>query len=122
MRARWPFRAEDEFEQRLRAILDNRCTVLVCTPTYALHLAEVAERIGLDILFRHSRHDSRGRAGRERSQRQAPDRRVLGREVLRPRRRDRSRRLGFRCQAEQRNPLNELQFIFEVIDPKTLNG
>src|SRR5688572_5704351 len=28
-------------EQRLRAILDNRCTVLVCTPTYALHLAEV---------------------------------------------------------------------------------
>ena len=49
MRARWPFRAEDEFEQRLRAILDNRCTVLVCTPTYALHLAEVAARLGLDL-------------------------------------------------------------------------
>ena len=31
-------------EQRLRAILDNRCTVLVCTPTYALHLAEVADQ------------------------------------------------------------------------------
>lgn len=36
-------------EQRLRAILDNRCTVLVCTPTYALHLAEVAERLELDL-------------------------------------------------------------------------
>lgn len=36
-------------EQRLRAMLDNRCTVLVCTPTYALHLAEVAERLGIDL-------------------------------------------------------------------------
>src|SRR4029453_17158543 len=36
-------------EQRLRAILDNRCTVLVCTPTYALHLAEVAARLGIDL-------------------------------------------------------------------------
>src|SRR5262245_42948312 len=36
-------------EQRLRTILDNRCTVLVCTPTYALHLAEVAQRLSLDL-------------------------------------------------------------------------
>jgi phenylacetate-CoA ligase len=36
-------------EQRLRAILDNRCTVLVCTPTYALHLAEVAAALELDL-------------------------------------------------------------------------
>src|ERR1044071_4745750 len=28
--------------QRLQALLDNRCTVLISTPTYALHLAEVA--------------------------------------------------------------------------------
>lgn len=34
---------------RLRAILDHRATVLCCTPTYALHLAEVAaaERVPL---------------------------------------------------------------------------
>lgn len=36
-------------EQRLHAIFDNRCTVLVCTPTYALHLAEVAERLEIDL-------------------------------------------------------------------------
>src|SRR5262245_2825159 len=36
-------------EQRLRTIIDNRCTVLICTPTYALHLAEVAERLSLDL-------------------------------------------------------------------------
>jgi phenylacetate-CoA ligase len=39
-------------EQRLRTLLDNRCTVLVCTPTYALHLAEVARERGLNL------HDS----------------------------------------------------------------
>lgn len=36
-------------EQRLRAIFDNQCTVLVCTPTYALHLAEVAKKLGMDL-------------------------------------------------------------------------
>ena len=36
-------------EQRLNAILANRCTVLVCTPTYALHLAEVAHERGIDL-------------------------------------------------------------------------
>ena len=34
---------------RLRAILDHRATVLCCTPTYALHLAEVAAAQGLAL-------------------------------------------------------------------------
>jgi phenylacetate-CoA ligase len=34
---------------RLRAILDQRATVLLCTPTYALHLAEMAEQEDLPI-------------------------------------------------------------------------
>jgi phenylacetate-CoA ligase len=34
---------------RLRAILDNGITVLCCTPTYALHLAEVAAHAGIDL-------------------------------------------------------------------------
>ena len=34
---------------RLRAILDHGATVLCCTPTYALHLAEVAGREGIGI-------------------------------------------------------------------------
>ena len=37
-------------EQRLNAILENRCTVLVCTPTYALHLAEIARERGIDLV------------------------------------------------------------------------
>jgi len=35
--------------QRLNAILTHEATVLVCTPTYALHLAEAAEDEGIDI-------------------------------------------------------------------------
>jgi phenylacetate-CoA ligase len=34
---------------RLRLLLENECNVLCCTPTYALHLAEVAAREGLDL-------------------------------------------------------------------------
>lgn len=36
-------------EQRLRCLLENRATVIVCTPTYALHLAEVAQGFGIDL-------------------------------------------------------------------------
>lgn len=34
---------------RLRFLLDHRCTVLFATPTYALHLAEVAGKEGHDL-------------------------------------------------------------------------
>ncbi|MEA2174330.1 MAG: phenylacetate-CoA ligase [Blastocatellia bacterium] len=36
-------------EQRLRTLIDNRCTVLVSTPTYALHLAQVARECGINL-------------------------------------------------------------------------
>lgn len=36
-------------EARLRALLDNHCTVLLCTPTYALHLGQEARVAGLDL-------------------------------------------------------------------------
>ena len=35
--------------QRVRAICSNDISTLICTPTYALHLAEVAEAEGIDI-------------------------------------------------------------------------
>jgi phenylacetate-CoA ligase len=34
---------------RLKLIIENRATVLCCTPTYALHMAEVAAKEGFDI-------------------------------------------------------------------------
>lgn len=35
--------------RRLRLLAQTGCTLLFCTPTYALHLAQVAEREGVDI-------------------------------------------------------------------------
>lgn len=34
---------------RLRFLLDHQCTVIFCTPTYALHLAELAAHEGIDL-------------------------------------------------------------------------
>ncbi|MDB5303556.1 MAG: phenylacetate--CoA ligase family protein [Phycisphaerales bacterium] len=36
-------------QARLRMLLENRATVVCCTPTYALHMAEVAAHEGLDL-------------------------------------------------------------------------
>ncbi len=36
-------------EARLRQILEHECTVVCCTPTYAMRLAEVAKHEGLDL-------------------------------------------------------------------------
>jgi phenylacetate-CoA ligase len=35
--------------QRLKAIVDCQATVLVCTPTYALHMASEARKAGIDL-------------------------------------------------------------------------
>lgn len=36
-------------ETRLQMIADHRCTVVCCTPTYALHLVAVAKRLSIDL-------------------------------------------------------------------------
>lgn len=106
-------------EQRLRLILESGCTVLVCTPTYALHLAEVARGLKLDL------HSSAIRATIHAGEPGASLPSVKGRieqewgaacfdhagatEVG---------AWAFDCQAQSGSiHLNELEFIFEVIDP-----
>jgi len=36
-------------EQRIRDIADLRCTALMCTPSYALSMAEAARQVGIDL-------------------------------------------------------------------------
>ncbi len=36
-------------ENRIRMIQDHACTVVCCTPTYALHLVAVAEKLGVSL-------------------------------------------------------------------------
>jgi len=40
-------------QSRLKMIADYRCTVLCCTPTYALHLVRVADEEGVDLKQNH---------------------------------------------------------------------
>ncbi len=37
-------------QARLKVLLDNGVTIICCTPTYALHMAESAREMGLDLL------------------------------------------------------------------------
>ena len=108
-------------EQRLRAILDNRCTALVCTPTYALHLAEVAASLGLDL---HS-SDIRVTIHAGEPGASVPNVRRRIEEAWGARCFDHAGATevgpwAFDCQAEDGAiHLNETEFIFEVIDPQT---
>lgn len=108
-------------EQRLRMIIDNRCTVLVCTPTYALRLAEVAEGLALDL--RSSAIRTTINAGEPGASVESVKRCIeqawgatcfdhAGATEVGP--------WAFDCQAQSGSiHLNELEFIFEVIDAQT---
>jgi len=108
-------------EQRLRAILDNRCTVLVCTPTYALHLAEVAAGLGLDLASSDIRITIH--AGEPGASVPNVKRRIEAAWGARCFDHAGATEVGawaFDCQAEDGAiHLNELEFIFEVVDPQT---
>jgi phenylacetate-CoA ligase len=108
-------------EQRLRAIIENRCTVLVCTPTYALHLAEVAARIGIDLPASDIRLTVH--AGEPGASVPNVKRRIEAAWGARCFDHAGATEVGawaFDCLAEDgAMHLNELEFIFEVIDPQT---
>jgi phenylacetate-CoA ligase len=108
-------------EQRLRLMLDNRCTVLVCTPTYALHLGEVAESLGLDLAqsdIRITIHAGEPGASVPNVKRRIED--SWGARSFDHAGATEVGAWGFACQAEDGSVhLNELEFIFEVVDPLT---
>ncbi len=108
-------------EQRLRAILDNRCTVLVCTPTYALHLAGVAAGLGLDLHssdIRITIHAGEPGASVPNVKRRIEE--AWGARCFDHAGASEAGSWAFDCLAEDNAMhLNELEFIFEVIDPQT---
>jgi len=108
-------------EQRLRTILDNRCTVLVCTPTYALHLAEVAQRLSLDLAssaIRITIHA--GEPGASVDSVKSNIEQFWGATCFDHAGATEVGAWAFECQAQTGAiHLNELEFIFEVIDPNS---
>jgi phenylacetate-CoA ligase len=106
-------------EQRLQTILDNRCTVLVSTPTYALHLAEVARGLGLDLrdsAVRLSIHA--GEPGASLPSVKRAIEQAWGAVCFDHAGATEVGAWAFGCQAQTGAiHLNEAEFIFEVIDP-----
>lgn len=105
-------------EQRLRMIIDNRCTVLVCTPTYALHLGEVAAANGIDLResdIRITIHAGEPGASVDNVRRCIED--IWGAASFDHAGATEVGGWAFDCQAKTGAiHLNELEFCFEVID------
>ncbi len=106
--------------QRVKAILVNDISVLVCTPTYALHLAEVAEQEGLDIKGSNVRITIH--AGEPGASIPATKERIetlWGARCYDHAGATEVGAWGFECQAQSGLHVNEGEFIFEIIDPVT---
>jgi phenylacetate-CoA ligase len=106
--------------QRVKAILVNDITVLVCTPTYALHLANVAGKEGLNIAGSNVRITIH--AGEPGASIPATKKRIeslWGARCYDHAGATEVGAWGFECQHQTGVHLNEGEFICEVIDPST---
>lgn len=104
--------------QRVRAIVVNDISVLVCTPTYALHLAEVAQEEGLDI--KNSNVRITIHAGEPGASLPATKQRIESAWGARCYDHAGATEIGawgYECLAQSGLHLNEGEFICEVIDP-----
>ena len=106
--------------QRLQAIVDHQATVLVCTPTYALHLAEVAEAEGIDIAngsIQTTIHAGEPGAGLPATRARIEE--AWGATCYDHAGATEVGAWGFECQERDGMHVNEGEFIVEVIDPDT---
>ena len=107
-------------EQRVNMIRDAKPTVLVCTPTYALRLAEVAQGMGIDtrkLGIRVTVHAGEPGAG-------IPSTRARIQELWSSKAYDHCGMtemgaVGFECQHQLGPHVNEGDFIVEILDPET---
>jgi phenylacetate-CoA ligase len=106
--------------ERAAAIVATEATVLMCTPTYALRLAEAARDEGVDLgrsALRVSIHAGEPGASipatRERIERE------LGVEAFDHTGATEVGAYGFSCSARDGVHVNESEFVVEILDPRT---
>jgi phenylacetate-CoA ligase len=108
--------------QRARAIVDNGCTVVLSTPTYALHLAEVAREHGVDLAgsaVRATIHAGEPGASVPNVRRRIEA--AWGARCFDHAGATEAGAWGFACAADEGSiHLNEAEFVFEVVNPETL--
>ena len=107
-------------QQRVKFMDVNRATVLVATPSYALHLAEVAEEIGVDIAggdVRVTIHAGEAGAGIPATRRRIQA--AWGATTYDHAGSTEVGAWGFECGQQAGLHVNEAEFIAEVLDPAT---
>src|SRR5262245_40874182 len=108
-------------EQRLQSILHREATVLVCTPTYALRLADAAREQGIDMsrsAIRTTIHAGEPGASIPETRRRIQE--AFGARTFDHVGMTEMGAYGFECEAQSGLHINEDEFIAEMIDPETL--
>jgi phenylacetate-CoA ligase len=106
--------------QRLRSILDTQATILVCTPTYALRLAEIARDEGIDIASSRVRvtiHAGEPGASIPNTRRRIEE--AWGARAYDHIGMTEMGAYGFTCLHQSAVHVNEAEFIAEILDPHT---
>ena len=111
--------AQDSY-QRLRNLVDLRATALCCTPSYALHLAEIAAKEKIRLLDSAiQRIVVAGEPGASIPGTKARIEEAWGAKLTDHTGATEVGAFGFSCVAERGVHLNEGEFLTEVLDPKT---
>jgi phenylacetate-CoA ligase len=107
-------------EQRIQTIFDLEATVLICTPTYGLRMAETAREMGIDLAagpIRRGIHA--GEPGASIPATRARLEQAWGMEVFDHPGMTEVGAWGFECTAHTGVHLNEAEYVFEVLDPES---
>jgi phenylacetate-CoA ligase len=110
-------------EQRLQSILQREATVLVCTPTYALRLADAAREQGIDMrrsAIRTTIHAGEPGAGITETRKRIQE--SFGAKTFDHVGMTEIGAYGFECEEQSGLHIIEDEFIAEMIDPATLAG
>ena len=106
--------------QRLRSIMETQATVLICTPTYALHLAEVGRAEGIDTAASNIRvtvHAGEPGASIPNTRRRIEE--LWGARAYDHIGMTEMGAYGFTCINQDAVHINEEEFIAEILDPVT---
>ncbi len=108
-------------EERLNSMLSNNATVLFCTPSYALHLAEVAEKLEINIKDSTiTKIITAGEPGGSVPSTRSQIENLWGAKLFDHVGMTEMGAYGYSCQEQKGLHVNEAQFIVEIINPDTL--
>ncbi|WDL95739.1 phenylacetate--CoA ligase family protein [Alicyclobacillus sp. ALC3] len=107
--------------ERLTSIVTNEATVILCTPSYALHLAEVAKENGIDIRNSHVKKlIHAGEPGASIPAVRDAIETAWGAKCYDHSGMTEMGAYGYSCHEQCGLHVNEREFLAEIVDPKTL--